>query len=140
LPLAGSAFGGAELGVAPVAAAAGALVAGAEVAGAASAFTPGVMICAPACIPAAPELPGEPEVVASTCEVGPLPPPALPPCNDMPGFPAPGFSTSVAETVSVGGFKFGCPACAAPETFGLPLSMPIGDFSDELKREWCSFV
>ncbi len=46
--------------------------------------------------------------------------------NDGP--PELGFNTSVAAKVSLGGFRFGGPACAAVETSGLLLSIPTGAF------------
>jgi hypothetical protein len=47
--------------------------------------------------------------------------------NDGPG--APGFKISVAEIASVGGLRFGAPACAAVETSGFDFSISSGILS-----------
>lgn len=52
--------------------------------------------------------------------------------NTGPG--APGFKTSVAETRSSGGFRFGSPERAATETSGRDSTIPRGNFATRLSR------
>lgn len=105
---------------------------GCSVGAAAGVFATGVppvlIICAPAVKPGSfcgtdgtvsPELTLPTEPPSPAVALAPIP-------KDGPA--APGLRTSVAETVSVGGFKFGAPACAAVDTSGFDFSSATGAF------------
>lgn len=87
------------------------------------------MICAPAAI-VDPELPSVTAPPPSVTVVSAEPCSPTPPADDAAtpnvGPAAPGFRMSVAETASVGGLRFGGPACAAVATSGFDLSISSG--------------
>ena len=117
--------------------------------GAGDGATPGVpgwtapgasMISAPAAI-VDPELPSVTAPPPSVTAVSAEPCSPAPPTDDAEtpkvGPAAPGFRMSVAETASVGGLRFGGPACAAAATSGFDLSISSGIFNKAFWR--CAF-
>lgn len=90
------------------------------------------IISAPAAI-ADPELPSvtppPPSVTVVSAEPSAPAPPADDAATPNEGPAAPGFKMSVAEIASVGGLRFGGPACAAVATSGFDFSISSGIFS-----------